>query len=195
MNKFLIPVVALVIASFTSHAQTSAGNMMVGGTIDLTSVSYQGNQGNASSFTLTPVFGYFVSDALAVGGVLSVGSSHSGTGAGKSTASSFGFGPFARYYMFTSNENLAIFGQALLTFETEKSDPAFGNVKHGNDIAFAISPGATYFFNEHWAAEVTLKGLSLVSTDPDTDNPDDKYTAVNFNLSSFSPTLGFRYHF
>jgi hypothetical protein len=195
MNKSLL-VFALVIATTVAYAQTSAGNMMAGGSIEFNSYSGEGGSPNdASSFTFSPSFGYFISDNFAVGTSLTLGSSRSGTGAGKTTSSEFGIGPFARYYKYTSNENLAIFGQAGLNFETGKSDPSFGAVRHSSAISFSISPGAAYFFNEHWAAEVTITGFRISSSDPDTDNDGDKTTSVAFILSSFSPTLGFRYHF
>ncbi|MGC1241941.1 MAG: porin family protein [Chryseosolibacter sp.] len=196
MKKSIFLVIAFVVAAFSAHAQTSAGNMMVGGTLGFSSVSREGGSANdASSFTLSPSFGYFVSDNLAIGTSLTLASSRTGTGANKTINSSFGLGPFARYYKFTGNESFAIFGQAGLSFASGKTDPAFGNVTKNNSITFSLFPGAAYFFNEHWAMELAITGLLISSSDPNTSNNDDKVTRVDFSLHSFSPTLGLRYHF
>ena len=196
MKKFFTLLFAVTLVTTLVHAQTSSGNMMAGGTIDFNSRSREGGSANdESNFTFAPSFGYFISDNFAVGASLTLGSGRSGTGAAKSTSSTFGIGPFARYYMFTSNESLGFFGQASVGLVTGKSDPAFGNVTHSSSITFALQPGAAYFFNEHWAAELTIAGFTVNSYDGDTSTDNDKVTTVGFALSSLAPTLGFRYHF
>lgn len=196
MNKSLISVIALVIAATCAHAQTSSGNMMVGATIGFGSVSREGGSLNDNSwFTFTPSFGYFVSDKLAVGTSVTLSSSRTGTGSAKTTTSTLGFGPFARYYLFTSNDNFAFFGQAGLSFASGKTDPAFGGVTKSSSISFSLFPGAAYFFNEHWAMELTITGFGVSSYDPDTSRENDKTTSVDFSINSFSPNLGLRYHF
>jgi outer membrane protein len=99
---------ALVISSVS--AQTSHGNMMVGGALSFSTTSYQGNSdlGNSST-TFSPGFGYFVIDNLAVGANIGFSGSTNDTGGTKTERTSFSFGPFARYYKFTSNENFAFF--------------------------------------------------------------------------------------
>lgn len=196
MNKSIIALLFLVIGSTYVHGQTSAGNMMLGGGLSFNSVSYQaGSDNDESNVIFSPGFGYFVSDNLAIGTTLTLSSGRDGTGAGKTVSSSFGLGPFARYYIFTSNESFAFFGQAQLSFETGKVDPPVGNVRRSSEISFALSPGAAFFFNEHWAVEFALRGFVFTSGDPNKDNDDDKYSTVELGLNSFVPTLGFRYHF
>jgi len=196
MNKISIVVFALVVFTTCVHAQTSSGNMMLGGSLDFSSVSREsGNANDVSSITFSPSFGYFVSDKLAVGTSLTLSSTRSGTGAGKTINTSFGLGPFARYYMFTSNENFAFFGQAGLSFASGKTDPAAGGVTKNSSISFSVFPGAAYFFNEHWALELSITGFAISSVDPNTANANDKITRVDFDIYSFSPALGVRYHF
>jgi len=195
MNRSLI-FVFLMFFTTCAWSQTSSGNMMVGGAIEFSSRSYEsGSANNSANFVFAPGFGYFISDNLAVGAGLSLSSWRNGTGAAKTVTSSFGFSPFARYYKFTSNESFAFFGQALLSVSTSKTDPPSGNITRGNGIYFAISPGASYFFNEHWAMELSMSLFSIASSDPDTDNSDDKVTTVSFGVDSFSPSIGVRYHF
>ena len=195
MNKHLFFVLFLFIAT-SGYSQTSSGTMMLGGTVEFSSRSYQsGSSSDAAGFTFAPSFGYFIVDNLAVGAVITLESSRLGTGAAKSVNSSFGFGPFVRYYKFTSNEKFAFFGNADLSFSSGKYDPPSGNVIRGNGIRFAVSPGATYFLNEHWAMELSFSLFSISSTDPNTESDDDKFTSVSFGVDSFSPGLGIRYHF
>jgi outer membrane protein len=195
MNRSLILVFLMFFAT-CAYSQTSSGNMMVGGAIEFSSRSYQsGSANNSADVYFSPGFGYFISDNLAVGAGLSLSSWRTGTGAAKSVTSSFGFSPFARYYKFTSNESFAFFGEAVLSVSTSKTDPPSGNITRGNGIRFAISPGAAYFFNEHWAMELSMSLFSINSFDPDTDNGDDKVTTVSFGVDSFASSIGLRYHF
>lgn len=170
--------------------------MMVGGTLSLSSTSYQSNSDLGSSgITFSPGFGYFVADNLVVGANLGIGSSTTDTGLTKTQTTDLSFGPFARYYKFTSNDKFAFYGQASLTLASSKRDETPGDELKSGSTTFAISPGFSYFFNEHWALDFNIRGFEIKSSDPNKDADDDKSTSVVFNVSSFSPTLGFRYHF
>lgn len=197
MNKSFLFLCAVMLGAIIGvHAQTSSGNMMIGGGINFHSTSYQsGSTSDQNTVNFSPSFGYFISDNLAVGTSLTLGSTRTGTGSGKTVESRFGIGPFARYYLFTSNENFGFFGQAQLSIGSTKIDPPIGDVDRGSYVSFALSPGAAFFFNEHWAVEFAITGFQVTSRDPDKDNDDDKYTTVEFGLSSIQPSLGFRYHF
>lgn len=195
MKKYIF-FFAFLSAAGLVHAQTSQGNMMLGGGLNFASTSYQsGNANDRSGVAFTPSFGYFISDDFALGAELAFASSRTGTGNAKTIENSFAFGPFARYYLFTSNEQFGFFGQAQLAFGTGKRDPAVGNVSKSNAISFAVSPGAAFFFNEHWAVEFYMDLFAISSTDPNTNNDNDKYTDVRFGFNSINPTIGFRYHF
>jgi outer membrane protein len=196
MNKSLILVFAFIVVTNVVDAQTTSGNMMVGGSVDYTSYTRQGGSpSDYNEFTFSPSFGYFISDNFAAGASLSIGTRRTGTGSAKTTESSFGIGPFARYYKFTSNDRFAFFGEAGLSFASGKTDPPLGNVTKNSSIGFYLSPGAAFFFNEHWALELSIAGFQVTSVDPDTSSDNDKYTWVNFDIRSFSPNLGVRYHF
>ncbi len=196
MNRFFILVIASALVPTYLKAQTSSGNMMVGGSFSFNSYSYSGastNDGNSVSFF--PGFGYFIKENFAIGTSLALSSTRNGTGVEKSTSSDFGISPFARYYKFTSNESFAFFGEAGMSFRFGKAVPAIGAVTKSNSIAFWLSPGAAYFFNEHWALELSITGLVISAGNPDTSNDNNKFTRVYFDLSSWSPVLGLRYHF
>lgn len=197
MNKsFIVLGVFFLAATMVVQAQTSSGNMMVGGGLSFTSTSHEGGSANdQSSVSFSPGFGYFISDNFAIGATLMLGSSRTGTGAAKTVVNEFSFGPFARYYLPTSNDRFAFFGQARVLFGSEKVDPPNGNVVKENVLSFALSPGAAFFFNEHWAAEFMIRGFAVTSNDPNTSVDGDKYTTVELGLNSLAPSLGFRYHF
>src|SRR5690606_14860210 len=113
----------------------------------------------------------------------------------KSTSNAFGIGPFARYYLFTSNSQFGFFGQAALGFSTGKNESAAGAVTKTSNVSFSVSPGAAFFFNEHWAMELMITALSVSSYDPNKNNDNDKSTTFNFGVNTLSPTVGVRYHF
>lgn len=193
MKKILV-IITLVSVSFFAKAQTSAGNMMLGGTVAVTSTNYGGTaNASSSSFTLNPSFGYFVKDNFVVGANLSLSSGKDNNGVTQIRSNSFGFGPFARLYKFTSSEQFAFFANASFNFGANRVDNG-NNINKVNTVTFAVSPGFAYFFNEHWAAELAISGLSIQnSKNPDASGAGTTY--VYFGISSFNPSLGLRYHF
>jgi outer membrane protein len=194
MNKLLIVLFVLVLGTTTVHAQTTSGNMMLGGGFEYRSTSNQASN-DANDFYVYPSFGYFLSDNLALGATLSIGSEHSGTGNFRTVGTSFGFGPFVRYYLPTSNENFRFFGEGEFLYFTGKDEFSGGNVVKYNQTSFLLKPGAAYFFNEHWALEFEVTLFGITTGDPNTDIANDKSTAIQFGLETLSPSLGFRYHF
>ena len=192
--KNLLILLAVVLSGFYSHAQTQASNMMLGGSVSMYSQSFEGSDASFSQFSFSPSFGYFIHDNLAVGASLTIGSSTNDNIGSKTVTSNFGLGPFARYYKFTSNEDFAFFGQAQVLFSTGKQDATPGGEVKTSGLAFALSPGFSYFVTPHWAIDFSVTALSISSFDPDTDSDNNKSTTINVNLS-MAPSLGFRYHF
>jgi outer membrane protein len=195
MKKLVLVLITAVLVNYV-NAQTSKGNMMVGGALSFYTLSDQSDSDYEYKGTsFSPSFGYFLFDNFAVGAELSVGSNTEDTGNTKRVTSSFGFGPFARYYKFTSNESFAFFGQARFLYSSGKVDDTPGGENKTQAISFSISPGFSYFFTKHWALDLSIAGLTIQSNDPNKDVDDDKVNTIQFGISSLSPTLGFRYHF
>jgi outer membrane protein len=190
---------ALLLCVTYAQAQTTQGSMMVGGTLSLSKQTPEDNNDTQfSSTNFSPSFGYFVTDNLAVGAGLGFTSQTSKNPTFKSVNSSIGFGPFARYYKFTTNENFAFFGHAqimLYSGKTETTSGATTNKSKNSTTSFSISPGFSYFMTKHWALDLSITGFVFQSNDPNKDDDDDKETSVVFGLSSLSPNLGLRYHF
>jgi outer membrane protein len=192
--KRIIVTLAFATSAFIAQAQTSAGNKMIGGTLEIQSTNYKSSNGaDATYFTFAPSFGYFVKDNFAVGATVSLGSYKSGTGPGESNTSTFAVGPFARLYKFTSNEQFAFFGQAGVNFGSSRSETGNIVTDKSSSVTLGIAPGFAYFFNEHWAAELSISGFSIQNTNSDNNGSD--RTTVTFDVSSFNPNLGVRYHF
>lgn len=183
-------------ATFFADAQTTSGSMMLGGAFRIYSQGQESNEDyDYSELEFSPSFGYFVTDNLAVGLNFGVSTTKQDNGATSQKNTSFGLGPFARYYKFTSNEQFAFFAQAGFNFGSGKTDSTPGGETKSSFVNFNISPGFAYFFNNHWAAELALAGFSVRSSDPNKDVNDDKNSSVVFDIRSFSPSLGIRYHF
>jgi outer membrane protein len=195
MNN-IFPLVLVVAASVYSHAQTASGKRMAGGTLHYSSYSHRtGTASVSKSFTISPTFGYFFQDNFAIGSGITLERSRSGSGAGRSTSNMFSVGPFARYYKYSSNERFAFFGQAAFHFGFSSGHTASGDVTRGRATTFILSPGAAYFLTEHWAVELLLTGLLLRSGNSDVSNRSTRYNTFYFDIRSFSPELGFHYHF
>lgn len=191
MKKLLT--LALILISFFAKAQTSAGNMMLGGSLSITSTNYKNSNDNDNSgFSLAPSFGYFVKDNFAIGASISFNSSRFGV-APESKTTGFGVGPFVRLYKFTSSEQFAFFGQGGISINSSRTETGNLVTDRLSSVTFSVSPGFAYFFNEHWAGEFAFSLLSVTSANHDNNNSD--RTSVNFGLNSFNPSIGIRYHF
>lgn len=195
--KKLLPVIIVMIASLIeSNAQTSQGSLSFGGSIGVTNSKDEdaGEDTQNFQFRFQPSAGYFVIDNLMVGLNLSltVEKEDDGLG-GDDKVNTFLVGPFARYYKFTSNEKFAFFGQAGMQFGTRTNRPDGQNESKEGSFNIYLSPGFSYFFNEHWAMDLTLEGISFSSYDPNKDNDNDKYTEFNFGVSSLNPQIGVRF--
>ena len=200
MKRMTLLAVCLSLIGFCS-AQTVSGTKAVGGGITFTSTTepgYEGDEGKETSFSFIPSLGYFVADQFMVG--LNVGfSSGKSTGVNFYETKSTGFavGPFARYYMHTSNENFAFYGQASVLFGSGKDTIEDLDTETKSSVLdIAVSPGFAYFFNEHWAVELGFRGIGYNQEDPNKDADDDEVKTFDIGLNSFMPAnLGFRYHF
>lgn len=191
MKKILT--LALISFSLVAKAQTSTGNMMLGGSISITSTNYKtSNDNDNSGFGLAPSFGYFIKDNFAIGASVSLNSGRFGTGPNESKTFGFGVGPFVRLYKFTSSDQFAFFGQGGISINSSRTESGNLVTDRVSSVAFSVSPGFAYFFNEHWAGEFAFSLLSVTSANHDNNGSD--RTSVNFGLNSFNPSVGIRYH-
>lgn len=196
MKKPYVLLFSFVITASMAQAQTSTGNMMVGGSFYFRSHTYKiSNHNDGNTFSFSPSYGYFIRDNLVIGSGITVTTSRSAAAPGKSTYRSFGFGPFARYYKFTSNDRFAFFAEAGLDFESSTSEQGAGGAKKSRSVSLSFAPGAAYFLTQHWGLELSLGGLGFGTSNPDISNDNDNVSRFYIHLDSWSPSLAFRYHF
>ena len=196
MKKLVLTIIGFSLFIVGAQAQTTAGSLMFGGNIRFTSTTQETTTQDqkSSQFQFLPSAGYFVADNLAVGVNVDLSTSKTETGNATSKYSSFTAGPFARYYMFTSNEKFAFTGEAGVNFGGTKFTPNTGNETKGSSLNVYISPGFTYFLSEKWGLDFQLQGISFSSTDPNKNVDNDKSNSVSIGANFFTPSLGFRYY-
>lgn len=140
MKKLLLST-AVFMAFFTvAKAQTEMGNWLVGGNLGLNTAK------NNTRITLTPSAGYFFARNFAAGAMLNV--DYSTLGSTKTT--SFGVGPFARYYFGTLN--IRPFADVELAFQTQKVKTEVSSNTF-NSTQYFLGGGLAAFINRNVAIE------------------------------------------
>ncbi len=161
----------LLLACIQLQAQTQQGSMMIGGNAGFANSS----QGDFSTtvVSINPSIGYFVIDKLAVGASLGIsffsGDLFEGT--------SFGVGPFARYY-FTDGSNIRPFGQA--GFDWSSFKPKEGDSQ--SNTGFDIGVGASLFLNDHVAIDGII-GYNSMKADGEDDSTNT--FGITFGVQAF----------
>lgn len=175
MKTLLLSAAFMVTMTIATNAQISKGTMTIGGSIgaSFTTSKYSqaGNTvtlGKNSSFSLGPEVGWFVIDDFLVGAGIDVSTSTfkpDGDFADlfeKSTNTSYGIGPFARYYV----ENF--FGEASVAFGGGKIALDDEDEKYSH-INWSVGAGYAAFLNDHIAIEprITYRSQSQKGTGDD----------------------------
>ncbi len=133
----------LLSAFAVSNAQTDKSDWMVGGNFRLNTSD------NNTEIALTPNGGIFVIDNLAIGGNLTL----SYTEAGSVKVTSFGIGPFVRYY-FTKANVRPIF-HFNLNFVSDKTKISGLASNTDDGINYFLGGGAAIFISD----QVSIDGL------------------------------------
>ncbi|HEY9049633.1 MAG TPA: porin family protein [Ohtaekwangia sp.] len=193
---FLLSLIAFLSTVYV-QAQTKQGSLVFGGGLGYTSNRQEtaAEDIKTSTVSFSPSVGYFVIDNLSVGIDLQLSQTKRDDGfGGDDKVKTFLAGPFVRYYKFTSNDKFAFYGQAGFQFGTTKTEPDGGNEVKSGTFNFYISPGFSYFFNEHWALDLQFRGIQYQTYDPNKDVDNNKQTSFTFGVDSLDPTLGVRFY-
>lgn len=158
-------------AAMGANAQTEKGTLMLGGSAGFSSTKVKGMDAS-TSVEISPTIGYFVGENIAVGAGVSVQSV-------KDVNTTFGIGPFVRYYFLPIGTNAKLFGHANFGFMSSKDK---GASESDNATTWGIAAGPAFFLNPSIALEATLGFQSLKFKDVD---------AIN----SFGLSVGFQIHF
>lgn len=224
MKKVLLTAVAVFSLTFVNAQEKEAkafgfaqGNMFLEGNISFSSStstdSFQGTdieEDKNSSFNFNPKFGYFISDKLALGAELSVGSSKnentdfttSPNVVSETTGNSFGAGVFARYYFLDLGERFKTFTEVGLGFASQTNEFNGTETSSANGFGLGVDLGMNYFLTEKMAISFGLSNvLSYGTATSETPGGSETQTSGlsgNFNVfNNFfdTPTFGLLYKF
>jgi hypothetical protein len=144
MKKRFIYIIVFIFVSGTAMSQTQEGGFMVGGNIELNTAK------NDSKIALTPSVGYFISNNFALG----INGNLDYTKIEKSKITTWGVGPFARYYI--GSLNFRPFAHADVSFQANKNRNNLETTKY-NSKQYFLGAGLAVFLNRNVAVE-TLMG-------------------------------------
>lgn len=136
MKKVSFILVAMLLFS-AADAQTEKGDWMVGGYFRLNTSD------NNTEISFTPNAGLFVVDNLAVGG--NIGLSHSKSGNNKYT--SFGIGPFVRYYFTTETQKVRPVLHGAFNYLSTRNKIGNNASSTNTGVNFFVGGGAAAFIS------------------------------------------------
>jgi outer membrane protein len=190
MRKIACLLTFVIICS-ASYAQFNQGRMLVGGSLGFHGETYKTKNNNTTtttqknvSFSLTPQFGYFIIDNLAIGGGIDLSSTSAKTPNNnyKDVTTSFQFQPFVRYYL-----PVKVFFQGTVGVGTTKDKVINNNtttVAKSGITSLSLGVGYAWFLNDHVAIEPFV-GYLTQRTKPDG-------SSVKYNESDLFLKIGFQ---
>ncbi len=145
MKKSLLSIIALA-GFIVANAQTEQGDWMVGGNFRLNTSDKN------TEIVFTPNAGIFVVDNLAIGGNFSL--SHTKSGNNKYT--SFGVGPFARYYFTTASQTVRPIIHGSFNYLSTKNKIANVATSTNTGTNFFIGGGAAAFISNSVSIDAVM---------------------------------------
>ena len=140
MKKSSLSLLVFLFLGFAASAQTEKGSWLVGGNLGLNTSK------NNTNIDFSPKAGYFFLHNFAAGAAIDLG--YSKVVDIKTTT--FGIGPFARYYFGTMN--IRPFGDAEFSVNSQKQKtPSTSNTY--NSTSFFLGAGLAGFINRNVAIE------------------------------------------
>lgn len=147
MKYKLILIVALIFWQFYSLdgllAQTQKHDWLIGGVLEINTAK------NNTRVEFSPNVGYFIVDNLAIGAKMIIAYDQ----LGDLKVTSFGVGPFARYYF--TDDKIKPFFAADFDYQNQKFTTSQGSSTE-NAFNYFLGGGAAFFINENVAVEGLL---------------------------------------
>lgn len=141
----------LLAVTTVSFSQIEQGTSLIGGTAGFNN-RFIDRSDDFFSMNISPDYGYFVAENLALGAALGFGYSS----AGDFSSTSFSLVPFGRYYF--GGAGPVFFVHAELGFITSRSDSGgFFEPETFNGATFGGGPGMAFFFSDQVAIEGLLE--------------------------------------
>ena len=195
MKKVLLSAVAILGFTFanaqeeatTSNGGFAQGDVFVSGALTLNS-SKTGDF-KMNSFVVAPKVGYFVTENIAIGGMLAYSNDKVELG-NSATNSGFGVGAFGRYY-FTPANQFSLFANLGLDYSSMENK--LNDVKV-NGIDAGLGLGMNYFVSSNFSIEAGVAVLGFSSEKPDVTGADGS-TSFNFGGDWRAVTFGVNYKF
>ena len=169
MKKVLLSAVALLAFGFANAQEEEAktfgfakGDIFLEGNLGFSSTNDKNTEVKTNGFQFNPAAGYFVTEKLAVGVELMVGSSKrevAGTDTQKN--SNFGAGVFARYYFLDLGQRFKTYAQAGFDFGSEKE--SVSDYK-ANGFGMGAGLGIQYFVTPKMAINFGLSDVLSYSS-------------------------------
>lgn len=221
MKKVLLTALAVFSLTFVNAQEENSefgftkGNMFLEGNLSFgntkTTESFQGtdlSELKESNFNFTPKFGYFISNKLALGAQLSVGSQNEeekdliNNTTDELKFNTFGAGVFARYYFLDLGKRFKTFTEVGLAFESGKAEVNGTETESANGFGIGVDLGINYFVTKNMAISFGLNNvLSYGTATLETPAGDEtQVSGLSGNLNSFSnffdtPSFGLLYKF
>ena len=173
MKKIILTVVALSAFGFAnaqnkkeSNLGFAEGDVFLSGALTFGSDSKISNY-KEDNFVFAPSVGYFVSDNIAVGVNLNVGSGsvQATSASGKNKTSTFAAGLAGRYY-FTPASQFSVFGELAAEYASATDNLAVPEFKV-NGFGLAVAPGINYHLSNHFSVEAKWAVLGFASAKAD----------------------------
>jgi len=190
MKKLIFGVLTMVLF-FTGKAQTDAGDLFVGGGLNIGGTSFFNPdssgffKGNGFNFRFAPEVGYFVADNFALGVSLAFETTTMktydfmflGLKEQKVVANGIGGGIFGQYFVELDRELFLSFrgslGYAYFRGETTITTPGFGSSEPivnvggsfvNHSFLFVVAPTIEYFVNDNVALSLGFGNLYFINS-------------------------------
>jgi len=171
MKKVLLSALAVFAFTFANAQEEgeksfgfAQGDIFIEGNLGFYSTNDKNTEVKTNGVNFNPKAGYFISEKLAIGLELMVGSDKeevAGTDTGKS--SNFGVGAFARYYFLDLGARFKTYAEAGLGMNSGKEEYFPGDAKYSG-FGFGAGLGMQYFVTEKMAINFGLSDILSYST-------------------------------
>jgi hypothetical protein len=178
-------VLMLILSTFV--CLNSNSQIFVGGNIRLNSSNSSTTDTKSSSHNvvISPDFGKYLSDKLAVGVSLNYyNEQHKSDGTQDDAISSIGLSPFIRYDFFTMGK-FAIYGQGNIGLDFRKAKPYPATVETKSIRTYLrFNPGLSYELNDHILLQTSTNFLSFGYDYIASTHESPKLRSSSFNLNT-----------
>lgn len=220
MKKIILTVAAVFAFGFANAQEEvkeakgfgfSKGNIIVEGNLSFNSSKDEdpSEEVKSSSFSFNPKAGYFVTDKIAVGLELGIGSGKTETtdltppvSTTESTSNSFNGGVFARYYFLDLGARFKTYAEAGLGFGSTKWETNNVETRKDSNFGLGIDLGMNYFVTEKMAINFGLANVIGVNSGKSEfpGGAESKTNSFSGNFNIFNnffdtPTFGLTYKF